>query len=177
MLCFLGKGANQRKSARSCVWARFVPLHLPPIKRALSCVLQCSSNLDGSNFYDGLRIGVTGKVPIGSKCSWQREGEIHLPRYPCLLGGGSFIERKGTKGLLMVVSNGGSSFFQRSNAPTLLTSISPFRSRPSKPNQRKGQNEKFMNFAHFCEFWCFSLGKTSTIHIVRLFRNAPVKSS
>ena len=26
-------------------------------------------------------------------------------------------------------------------------------------NQRKGQNEKFMNFAHFCEFWCFSLGK------------------
>ena len=34
-----------------------------------------------------------------------------------------------------------------------------FRSRPGKPNQRKGQNEKFMNFAHFCEFWCVSLGK------------------
>ena len=33
------------------------------------------------------------------------------------------------------------------------------RSRPSKPNQRKGQNEKFMNFAYFCEFWCFSIGK------------------
>ena len=33
------------------------------------------------------------------------------------------------------------------------------RSRPGKPNQRKGQNEKLMNFAHFCEFWCFSLGK------------------
>ena len=33
------------------------------------------------------------------------------------------------------------------------------RSRPGKPNQRKGQNEKFMNFAHFCPFWCFSLGK------------------
>ena len=33
------------------------------------------------------------------------------------------------------------------------------RSRPSKPNQRKSQNEKFMDFAHFCEFWCFSLGK------------------
>ena len=32
-------------------------------------------------------------------------------------------------------------------------------SRPGKPNQRNGQNEKFMNFAHFCEFWCFSLGK------------------
>ena len=34
-----------------------------------------------------------------------------------------------------------------------------FRSRPGKPNQRKVQNEKFINFAHFCEFWCFSLGK------------------
>ena len=34
-----------------------------------------------------------------------------------------------------------------------------FRSCPGKPNQRKGQNEKFMSFAHFCEFWCFSLGK------------------
>ena len=33
------------------------------------------------------------------------------------------------------------------------------RSRPGKPNQRKGQNEKFIKFAHFCEFWCFSLGK------------------
>ena len=37
--------------------------------------------------------------------------------------------------------------------------IACLRSRPGKPNQRKGQNEKFMNFAHFCEFWCFSLGK------------------
>ena len=35
-----------------------------------------------------------------------------------------------------------------------------FRSRPGKPNPKKGQNEKLMNFAHFCEFWCFfSLGK------------------
>ena len=51
------------------------------------------------------------------------------------------------------------------------------RSRPGKPNQRKGQNEKFMNFAHFCEFWCFFLGKTSTIHKELLFRNAPAKSS
>ena len=30
------------------------------------------------------------------------------------------------------------------------------RSRPGRPNQRKGQNEKFRNFAHACEFWCFS---------------------
>ena len=36
---------------------------------------------------------------------------------------------------------------------------SSFRSRPGKPNQREGQNEKFMNFALFCEFWCFSFGK------------------
>ena len=33
MLCFLGKGENQRKSAKICVWARFVPLGLP-LKRA-----------------------------------------------------------------------------------------------------------------------------------------------
>ena len=39
-----------------------------------------------------------------------------------------------------------------------LISVS-IRSRPGKPNQRKDQNEKFMNFAHFCEFWYFSLGK------------------
>ena len=39
-----------------------------------------------------------------------------------------------------------------------LISVS-IRSRPGKPNQRKGHNEKFMNFAHFCEFWCFSLGE------------------
>ena len=36
------------------------------------------------------------------------------------------------------------------------------RSRPSKPNQKKGRNEKSMNFAHFIEL---------------LFRNAPQKSS
>ena len=30
--------------------------------------------------------------------------------------------------------------------------------RQTKPKE-KGQNEKFLNFAHFCEFWCFSLGK------------------
>ena len=39
-----------------------------------------------------------------------------------------------------------------------------FRSRPGKPNQRKGQNEKFMNFAHFCEFWRFSLGNKHDSH-------------
>ena len=39
------------------------------------------------------------------------------------------------------------------------STLPPIRSRPGKPNQRKGQNEKFMNFAHFCEFWCLSLGK------------------
>ena len=37
--------------------------------------------------------------------------------------------------------------------------VSKIRSRPGKPNQRKGQNQKFMNFAHFCECWCFSSGK------------------
>ena len=47
------------------------------------------------------------------------------------------------------------------------------RSRPGKPNhRRKAQNEKFMNFAHFCEFWCF-LWETSTIHIELRFKFAP----
>ena len=41
----------------------------------------------------------------------------------------------------------------------ILGMESLLRSRPSKPNQRKGQNGKFMNFALFGEFWCFSLGK------------------
>ena len=59
-----------------------------------------------------------------------------------------------------------------------LSCLFTIRSRPGKPNQRKRQNEKFMNFAHFCEFWCFfPHRKTSTIHIELLFRNAPVKSS
>ena len=47
-----------------------------------------------------------------------------------------------------------------------------FRGRPGKPNQRKGQNEKFMNFAHFCVNSGVFLRKTSTIHIELLFRNA-----
>ena len=52
------------------------------------------------------------------------------------------------------------------------------RSRPGKPNQRKGQNDKFMNFAHFF-VWIlvFFLRKTSTIHIELSLRNAPAKSS
>ena len=49
-----------------------------------------------------------------------------------------------------------SNHFRRRRTNSLMEKI---RSRPGKPNQRKGQNEKFMNFAHFCEFWCFSLGK------------------
>ena len=52
------------------------------------------------------------------------------------------------------------------------------RSRPGKPNQRKGQNEKFMNFAHFCDYsGVFSLGKQARFTNKLLFRNAPVKSS
>ena len=38
------------------------------------------------------------------------------------------------------------------------------RSRPSELNQRKGQNEKFMNFALFCEVWCFSLRNERDSH-------------
>ena len=32
-----------------------------------------------------------------------------------------------------------------------------------------------MNFAHFREFWCFSLGKTSTIHISNFCSGMPLR--
>ena len=50
-------------------------------------------------------------------------------------------------------------FFLGACAMTTKFLDNKIRSRPGKPNQRKVQNEKFMNFAHFCEFWWFSLGK------------------
>ena len=54
------------------------------------------------------------------------------------------------------------------------------RTRPGKPNQRHGQNEKLMNFAHFfVNSGVFSLGKQGTklTHLELLFQNAPAKSS
>ena len=43
------------------------------------------------------------------------------------------------------------------------------RESPGKPNQRKGQNEKFMNFSPiFGEFWCFSLGKQARFTKIEL---------
>ena len=41
-------------------------------------------------------------------------------------------------------------------------------------HKRKGQNEKFMNFAHFCEFWCFLPAKTSAIHISNSCSRTPL---
>ena len=49
-----------------------------------------------------------------------------------------------------------------------------FQSRVVPANQRKGQNEKFMNFAHFYEFWRFFLRKTSTIHIWNFCSGMPL---
>ena len=37
--------------------------------------------------------------------------------------------------------------------------VSLYQESPRQTKPKKGQNEKFMNFAHFREFWCFSLGK------------------
>ena len=48
---------------------------------------------------------------------------------------------------------------------------------PRQTKPKKGPKQKVHEFRHFCEFWCFSLGKTSTIHIELLFQNAPVKCS
>ena len=47
------------------------------------------------------------------------------------------------------------------------------RSHPGKPNQIKGQNEKFMNFAHFVWILEFFLMKTSTIHISNFCSGMP----
>ena len=58
----------------------------------------------------------------------------------------------------LVGSLGGETFFPRKIHGKFCGKVS-VRRRPGKRNQRKGQNEKFMNFAHFCEFWCFSLGE------------------
>ena len=30
---------------------------------------------------------------------------------------------------------------------------------PANQTKERAKNETFMNFAHFCEFWCFCLGK------------------
>ena len=54
------------------------------------------------------------------------------------------------------------------NAPSLHT---------VKPNQKKGPKRKIHEFRPFLWILVFFLGKTSTIHIELLFRNAPGKSS
>ena len=43
----------------------------------------------------------------------------------------------------------GASTINLSCLRAVLPFENPLRSRPDKPNQRKGQNEKFMNLAHF----------------------------
>ena len=60
---------------------------------------------------------------------------------------------------------------RRKNAFSLI------RSRPGKPNQRKGPKRKIHEFRPFLWILVFFLRKTSMIHIELLFRNAPVKSS
>ena len=52
------------------------------------------------------------------------------------------------------------------------------RESPRQTKPKKGPKRKIHELRPFlCEFWCFFLGKTSTIHIELLFRNAPGKSS
>ena len=58
-----------------------------------------------------------------------------------------------------------------------FTDIFLIRSRPGKPNQRKGPKRKVHEFRPFLWILVFFLRKTSTIHIELLFRNAPAKSS
>ena len=51
-----------------------------------------------------------------------------------------------------------------------------FKSRPGKPKERKGQNDKFMNFAHYCELWCFYLRQQAQFTL-NFCSGMPVKSS
>ena len=51
------------------------------------------------------------------------------------------------------------------------------RSRPGKPQPKKGPKRKVHEFRPFLWILVFFLRKTSTIHIEFLFRNAPAKSS
>ena len=74
-------------------------------------------------------------------------------------GGGLPREGVGAKKFGMSLETQGIKLFWRDIPGFCNFGLIFLRSRPGKPNQRKGQNEKFMNFAHFCEFWCFSLGK------------------
>ena len=51
-----------------------------------------------------------------------------------------------------------------------------FRSRPGKPNQRKGQNEKFMNSAHFCvNSGVFSSGKQARFTNLTFVSGMPLR--
>ena len=53
-----------------------------------------------------------------------------------------------------------------------------FQESPRQTKPKKGPKRKVHELRPFlCEFWCFSLGKTTAIHIELLFRSAPVKSS
>ena len=72
------------------------------------------------------------------------------------------------------------SFLQMGVRPAFLRSARSTiqESRPGKPNQREGQNEKFMNVAHFfVNSGVFPWENKRDSHIELLFRNAPGKSS
>ena len=50
-------------------------------------------------------------------------------------------------------------FFSKFPNTTFSWDFPQFQESPRKTKPKKGPKRKFMNFAHFCEFWCFSLGK------------------
>ena len=77
----------------------------------------------------------------------------------------------------MTVDFKGSPGLSGSHRSTRLASNfqeSPLQTKPQKGPKRKVH----MNFAHFCEFWCFFPWENKhDSHIELLFRNAPAKSS
>ena len=82
----------------------------------------------------------------GQRCGCEAVGGGGALLLPWILSGSLVGERLGIIVKRVVLCQRSS---DSSRVGLVFLSI---RSRPGKPNQRKGRNEKFMNFAHFCEF-------------------------
>ena len=99
----------------------------------------------------GPRNGISQRFPISGLC--RGSGFARLSRF----GEGIHQSRVWTTIAAHRSSKNGSVVGTR----IALTSGGPNKSGVALVNQTKerAKNEKFINFAHFCEFWCFSFGK------------------
>ena len=98
----------------------------------------------------------------------------YLARTPCVPLFSTLFNRGGNRRAFRLPGAGGGSFplcggtFARSYS----VSMKSFCHSATKP--KKGPKRKVHEFRPFlCEFWCFSLGKTSTIHISNFCSGMP----